>query len=98
MNRGSILAEAHRLIYGPRAQSYGDARESFGRVAGMWSAYLGHPVTARDVALMMTLLKISRSKTDPTGLDHYADGCGYLALGGEIATGGPLNDTDKGGM
>lgn len=92
MNRGSILAEAHRLIYGERAASYGDARESFGRLARLWSAYTGHSYTPVDVAVMMTLLKVSRIKTDPGGLDHYRDGCGYLALGGEIATGGPTND------
>lgn len=96
MNRGSILAEAHRLIYGPRAQSYGDARESFGRLARLWGAYTGHSYTPADVAVMLTLLKISRLRTDPGKVDSWADAAGYIALGGEIATGGPLND--KGGM
>lgn len=88
MNRTQILAEAERLINGDRQQAYGDASVSFGRIADMWSAYLGAPVTPRDAAAMMALLKISRARSNPASVDSWVDGAAYLALGGELATGG----------
>jgi hypothetical protein len=36
---------------------------------------------------MMTLLKLARAKANPAHADNWIDGCGYLACGGEIATG-----------
>ena len=88
MIRTAILAEADRLINGDRQQAYGDASASFARIAGLWSAYLGVPVTPTDAAAMMALLKISRARGNPASADSWVDGAGYLALGGEIATGG----------
>lgn len=85
MNRSEILAEAGRLIAGDRAQAYGPAEVSFNRIADLWSVYLDLEVTAVDVAHMMTLLKISRSKGDPAGVDNWIDIAGYAALGGELA-------------
>ena len=69
-----------------RATSYGSAKSSFGRIAKMWSAYLGHKIKPHEVATMMTLLKISRSTT-ATGeplLDTYIDGRNYLTLAEEL--------------
>lgn len=85
MNRSEILAEAGRLVTGDRAQAYGPAEVSFNRIADLWSVYLDLEVTAVDVAHMMTLLKISRSKGDPAGVDNWIDIAGYAALGGELA-------------
>lgn len=88
MNRTQVLAEADRLITGDRLGAYGDAAQSFARIAGMWSAYLGVPVAPNDAAAMMALLKISRARGNPASVDSWVDGAGYLALGGELATGG----------
>jgi hypothetical protein len=78
-----ILEEARDLIRGDRAESYGEARASFERIAALWSIYKGFTITAKDVADMMILLKISRSVTSPKH-DNWVDIIGYAALGSEL--------------
>ena len=51
----------------------------------LWSAYLGTPITARDVALMMVLLKVARTKTGAFNLDDYVDAAGYAGIAVEVA-------------
>ena len=63
-----------------RGKSYGDPAVNLGRIAGMWSAYLGVEVLPHDVAWMMTLLKASRSKSDPQNGDNYVDAHGYVEI------------------
>lgn len=86
--RSSILSAADQLINGERHEEYGDASDSFERIAGYWNAHLGlnNFISPRDVAAMMVLLKISRLHGDgPKDVDTYIDICGYAAIGGEIA-------------
>ncbi len=85
MTRDEVLAEASRLINGDRARDYGDASESFARLAALWSAVLGVPVAAHQVALCLLQLKVSRLCVTPTHADSWADAIGYLALGAEVA-------------
>ena len=87
MKRGQILDTAKEYVTNDRAATHGDAESNFGLIAAFWSAHLDHPVTAADVAVMMTLMKLARIKANPAHLDSWVDGCGYLACGGEIATG-----------
>jgi hypothetical protein len=87
MNRSDILDTAKQYVNVDRADQHGDAEKNFGVIAAFWSAHLDHPVTAADVAVMMTLMKLARIKANPAHLDSWVDGCGYLACGGEIATG-----------
>lgn len=86
ISRGDVLEEARNLIYGDRAETHGDAKDNFGNIAGLWSVYLGHTVTAEDVALMMTLMKIARTKSGDVNMDDIIDAIGYLALGGELVS------------
>lgn len=85
----SVLEEAHDLVNGDRQQSYGDAYESFDRIAKMWSAYLNtklkgaERVTPKDVADMMILMKVSRSVTS-SKRDNWVDKAGYAELGSQI--------------
>ena len=81
-----ILEEARDLIQGDRATSYGDAKESFTRIAKLWSAYRGVEITPKDVASMMILLKVSRSVTSAKR-DNWVDVIGYAALGAEMEGG-----------
>ncbi|ABE67377.1 hypothetical protein PBI_CHE12_58 [Mycobacterium phage Che12] len=83
----TILEEAQRLIDGDRQQTYGKAIDSFERIAGLWTAYLSpiEPLTAMDVANLMSLLKISRAKSalstpEVIHRDSYVDLAGYAAL------------------
>lgn len=79
----SILQEAERIINGQRAADYGDARVSFERIAGMWSAYLGAELGALDVANLMILLKVSRAKNG-FHRDSYVDIGGYAGLTNQL--------------
>jgi hypothetical protein len=86
MNRSEILDTAKQYITQDRAATHGDAEQNFGVIARYWSIHLDVPITAADVGVMMTLFKVARIKSNPTHLDSYMDGCGYLACSGEIAT------------
>lgn len=59
----SILAEAERIVDGPRQEHYGPPTDNFARVAGMWSAYLGVEVSPVDVCALMILLKQARIRS-----------------------------------
>lgn len=76
----SILQKAEALIHGQRAEDYGDAKESFDRIAKLWSAYMGQEFDPRDVAILMILLKTSRLKTTMDHEDSWCDIAGYAAL------------------
>jgi hypothetical protein len=62
--------------------------DNFQCIADYWAVHLGTEVTATDVAVMMTLLKVARIKSNAKNSDNWVDGCGYLACGGELAGGG----------
>lgn len=87
--RTQILQTAERLVNGDRQAHYGPPQESFGTIAALWSAYIGHPITAADACNMMALLKIARLRNGPH-TDSSVDGAGYLALGAEM--GEPVPD------
>lgn len=73
----SILLEAERLVHGDRNTSYGHPLQDFSRTAGIWSAILGIPVTAEQVALCMIGVKISRLCQTPGHRDSIVDLAGY---------------------
>jgi len=83
MKRDEVLQTAEGLICGDRQEAYGDAAQSHQRIADLWAAYLGAEVSAVDVAAMMVLLKVSRSKGSERD-DNFIDICGYAALAGEM--------------
>lgn len=62
-----------------RAEHYGDPRPNMERTAALWSAYLGHEVTAHDVAVCMILVKCSRAKVSAHA-DNYEDIRGYSQI------------------
>lgn len=88
--RDAILAEAGQLISGDREATYGSARSDFARTGKMWAAILGLPqdIPPEKVAMCMAALKIGRLCHSPGHTDSWVDACGYLALGGDIASGG----------
>lgn len=73
------------IVTGDRQKKHGDKIRNHCNIASMWSSYLGKEITARDVALMMALLKIARTKTGSHNDDDYVDGIGYMAIAGEIS-------------
>ena len=85
MNRSEILKEADRIITVDRNATHGDAEDSFTLIAQMWSTYLGTPISASDVAMLMVLFKAARFRGNPGHTDNAVDIAGYAALAGEIA-------------
>lgn len=86
MTRSEILDGAKKIVNGKREEDYGSPEDNFKTIADFWSTYLGYPVTAVDVAVMMALLKIARIGTGTATDDSFIDLAGYAACGGEIAT------------
>lgn len=72
----SILKEAQRLVHGDRGEDYGHPIDDFSRTAAMWSAILGHPITAEQVGLCMCAVKLSRQVNKPKR-DNMVDLAGY---------------------
>lgn len=97
MNRAEILAEAKKCVCGQREQDYGTPENNFETIGLLWSVYLraAHPeyakvlpingITAKDVAVMMSQLKVARIATGSSP-DSFVDLAGYAACAGEIAT------------
>lgn len=73
----SMTEEAQKIVDGKRQEDYGNINDSFLRIAGLWSAYLGIHVDKFDVAKMMILLKVSRAK-NANHRDSYVDIVGYV--------------------
>ncbi len=86
--RAHILDSAKEAVTKDRAATHGNPEDTFGRLAALWSAYLGVPVTAVDAALMLGLLKVARAKGNPGHDDNFIDLAGYAACAGELAKGG----------
>lgn len=79
-SREDILEEALRITKTDRNNSYGPPTKDFARTAQMWSAILDIQVEAKDVALCMLALKISRA-TWSDKRDHWVDMGGYARCG-----------------
>jgi hypothetical protein len=76
-DKETILEEAQRLIHGERNKNYGHPRENFRDISGLFSAYLGIPITDIDVANLMILVKVARQKGSEYKRDNYTDIAGY---------------------
>lgn len=97
MKRAEVLAEAEKCVCGVREQDYGTPEDNFNTIGLLWAVYLraAHPelqkvlpingITAKDVAVMMALLKVARIATGSSP-DSFVDLAGYAACAGEIAT------------
>ena len=82
----TVAVDAINLIDGDRHDLYGSYEENLSRIAGMWGNYLNVPVTAEDVALMMVLVKISRSRAGYSR-DNSVDGVAYFLIHDSLAKG-----------
>lgn len=91
MKRSECLDTAKKIVTGERQQAYGTPESNFNRIAELWTAYLqGRDeeridyIKAKDVAVMMMLLKIARLMSGTSTIDSWVDICGYAACGCEI--------------
>ena len=83
MDREKALETAKSLICGDRDRDYGNPTGSFELISKLWSDYLGTDIKARDVGIMMALLKIARLRTSGKA-DSAIDVCGYGACVAEL--------------
>lgn len=75
--RPGVLADAESLVVdGQRREDYGGPKESFTRIARLWSATLGVEVSEYQVALCMIQLKIARY-VNGAQRDSIVDVAGY---------------------
>tara|TARA_X000000950_G_scaffold214758_1_gene258375 strand:+ start:1429 stop:1692 length:264 start_codon:yes stop_codon:yes gene_type:complete len=86
MKNNDILNLASQLVNEDRNKQHGDITENHINIAKLWSAYKGVEFTAHEVAIMMTLLKIARTKQGSVNPDDYIDASGYIGIAGEIAS------------
>lgn len=84
MTRKECLEQAMGCVLKDRNREYGGPEDSFGVIANFWSVYLGRKVYPTDVAMMMSLLKIARIKSNKSYADGYVDLAGYAACGAEL--------------
>lgn len=93
MKASEILSDVAALVSGDREASHGDKRQNHQNIAALWNAFLAirrepaAPLNEVDAALLMALLKIARTQTGAHNIDDYRDGCGYIAIAGELADG-----------
>lgn len=83
--RAQILDTAKQYVTKDRNASHGEPEDTFGVIAGLWSAYLGAEVSPADVCNLMVLLKVARAKANPMHDDSWVDIAGYAACGAEVA-------------
>lgn len=93
VNKGpeSVLQEAERIINGERAKAYGDSvYNDFKTIGELWSVVLNTRhgtsvvVSSDDVAMMMLLLKVSRSIKNTTHRDSLVDIAGYAGCAAKL--------------
>lgn len=96
-NREKCLNRALEIVTGDREQAYGTPEDNFKMIAELWSSYLEADVSAVDVAMMMSLLKIARISTGTFKEDSFIDLAGYAACGYEIASGHGVSGKDCNG-
>lgn len=85
MKRADFLRRAQKCVCGGRDSDYGTPEDNFGTIAKLWTIYRGTTFTAKDVAMMMALLKIARIRNGRYSANSYVDLAGYAACAGEIA-------------
>lgn len=91
LTRADILHAAEKCVCGQREQDYGTPEDNFKTIAELWEAYLNKACTrgvnvrveAKDVAVMMALLKIARIAAGGGKADSWIDLAGYAACGAE---------------
>lgn len=84
MKREQVLLNANEVVNGARQETYGNPEDCFATIAGLWGSYLGKDISPSDVAMLMILLKVARSRGRKDYADNYVDIAGYAACAGEL--------------
>ena len=91
MERKEILEQAIKAVCTDRDGQYGSPENNFKVIAEFWTDYLRNSrtlncgsISAKDVAVMMTLFKIARITTGKHKDDNFVDLAGYAACAAEL--------------
>ena len=93
MNKEEILMKAADLVNNSRQESHGDTFKNHEQIADFWNIYLDSKlkptvsINPDEVAMMLALLKVSRSQMGKQNMDDYVDGAAYMAIAGELKSG-----------
>ena len=79
-----FLRESMVCVEESRHKTHGDKVVNHANIAKLWSWYLKTEITAYDVAMLMVLLKVARTKSGSANKDDLIDGAAYLAIAGEL--------------
>lgn len=79
-----FIKRAEHLISGDRAIQHGCKHTTHRNIAALWSAWLNYNIAPADVAAMMMLLKLARTKAGDYNADDFVDCIGYAGIMGEI--------------
>ena len=86
MHRSDILEATRQAVTMDRAATHGSVEDNFINLGAIWSARLGVPISAHQVAIMLIDLKTVRAWGNPAHGDNWVDMAGYAACGGECAS------------
>ena len=75
----ALAFDAIATMKGDRQRTHGDPQDTLARIAQMWTGYLGKDIHPHEVAQMMVLVKIARSR-HAYDRDHYLDAVAYTLL------------------
>lgn len=89
--RAELLDKAKGLVTGDRNNQYGPPTQDFQRSADALNAFGyrgtdGRELKAHDVAVLASVIKISRLMWSPGKQDHWVDIAGYAACGWECVS------------
>lgn len=76
----ALIEDATRFVTSERSGVYGRPKVNHERIAALWSAWLGQPITASDAAMCALLVKVARLMESPTHRDSIADLIGYALV------------------
>lgn len=84
ITREELIQKVADAILVDRQNTHGTPEDNFQTIADLWGIYLDYELTAKDVAVMMILLKVARMKSSPEYEDNYVDAAGYAIIGGSM--------------
>ena len=79
----SILSEAEEIVNGSRHSDYGDAKESFSRIATIASVMTGKELAPEDCCAVLMAVKLV-SESFAHKRDNLVDLCGYAHIMNEL--------------
>jgi len=90
-NRRGLLDTVASFVCVDRNNSYGEPEDSFACIAELINAYLKPKykdinLSASDVAVLLTLLKVGRLAYNNKHMDSWLDTAGYAVCGADIAS------------